>query len=405
LARTEALMNATTPSKLPLNIELFLLAVCSGLGVANVYYLQPSLDLVKSDLGATIEQIGWVPTLTQISYALGMLLLAPLGDVISRRRLIIIKSLILVGALIATATAPSLNVMLMACMVVGLLGSVGQDFIPVAAQIAPEKSRGHAVGMVTTGLLTGILLSRTLGGFVAGSFGWREMQFLAAGLMLVVILITWLTVAPTTPALRTPYTKLLASLWTLWREHRSLKLAMIVQGLLASTLGAYWSCLSLVLAAPPFHMGAAVAGSFGIAGAAGALAAPLFGKLADRRGPLIAIRAGCGLVIVSFVGMTLLPPSLAVLGIGAVLFDLGVQAGLVSHQSIINSLDPYARSRLNGLMMAGAMAGMAVGAAVGTWAFTHFGAPGVFTFAGLAGVTALAVTYLHHAPKREQRYV
>ncbi|MFJ4394543.1 MFS transporter [Pseudomonas sp. NPDC089395] len=397
-------MNAVTPSKLPLNVELFLLAVCSGLGVANVYYLQPSLQLVKSDLGATVEQIGWVPTLTQISYALGMLLLAPLGDVISRRKLIIIKSLILVLALIATATAPSLNILLVSCMVVGLLGSVGQDFIPVAAHVAPEKSRGHAVGMVTTGLLTGILLSRTLGGFVADSFGWREMQFLAAGLMLVVILITFLTLAPTPAPLRTPYTKLLASLWTLWVEHRALKLAMIVQGLLAATLGAFWSCLALVLAAEPFHLGAGVAGSFGIAGAAGALAAPLFGRLADRRGPLIAIRAGCALVIVSFVAMAALPPSLALLAVGAVLFDLGVQAGLVSHQSIINSLDPQARSRLNGLMMAGAMAGMAVGAAIGTFAFTNFGARGMFIFAAVSGIAALAVTYLHHVPKREQRY-
>ncbi|WP_085704645.1 MFS transporter [Pseudomonas sp. B8(2017)] len=397
-------MNAATPSKLPLNIELFLLAVCSGLGVANVYYLQPSLQLVKSDLGATIEQIGWVPTLTQISYALGMLLLAPLGDVISRRKLIIIKSLILVLALIATGLAPNLNILLLSCMVVGLLGSVGQDFIPVAAQVAPEKSRGHAVGMVTTGLLTGILLSRTLGGFVADSLGWREMQFLAAGLMLVVILITSLTLAPTPPPLRTPYSRLLTSLWTLWGEHRALRLSMVVQGLLAATLGAFWSCLALVLAAEPFHLGASVAGAFGIAGAAGALAAPLFGRLADRRGPLIAIRAGCALVIVSFIAMAALPPSLMLLGIGAVLFDLGVQAGLVSHQSIINSLDPLARSRLNGLMMAGAMAGMAVGAALGTVAFTHYGARGMFTFAAIAGIAALAITYLHHAPKREQRY-
>lgn len=397
-------MSASNPSKLPLNIELFLLAVCSGLGVANVYYLQPSLQLVRADLGSTIEQIGWVPTLTQISYALGMLLLAPLGDVVSRRRLIIIKSCILVGALLVTANAPSLTVLLAACMVVGLLGSVGQDFIPVAAHVAPAESRGHAVGMVTTGLLTGILLSRTLGGWIADSYGWRDMQYLAAGLMLIVILITSLTLAPTPPTLRTSYTKLLGSLWTLWQEHRALKLAMIVQGLLAATLGAYWSCLALVLAAPPFHMGAAVAGSFGIAGAAGALAAPLFGRLADRRGPLISIRAGCILVIVSFVCMAVMPPSLALLGIGAVLFDLGVQAGLVSHQSIINSLDPQARSRLNGLMMAGAMAGMAVGAAVGTMAFTHFGARGLFTFAALAGAAALGITYLHHAPKREQHY-
>lgn len=374
---------------------LMLLAICSGLGVANVYYLQPSLPMVQADFGATAEQVGWLPTLTQISYALGMLLLAPLGDVVSRRKLVFIKATLLLLALLAAGSSGSLVMLICASVVVGLLGSLGQDFIPAAAQLAPDNARGRAVGIVTTGLLTGILLSRTLGGVISQASGWREMQYVAAALMLVVLGIAWRVMPATKPASQSGYGQLVASLWTLWRKHRELRLSVMTQALLAATLGAFWSCIAMVLAADPFHAGAAVAGSYGIAGAMGALAAPMFGRLADKRGPLLSIRAGCVLVIVGFVGMELLPPSYWALAVGAVIFDLGVQAGLVSHQALVSGLDPKARSRTNGLLMTGAMVGMAAGAAIGSFAWAHAGTLGLFGFAALAGALALAISYLH----------
>lgn len=379
-----------------LNGVLLLLATCAGLGVANIYYLQPGLSLVQAGFGTSPEQVGWLPTLTQIGYALGMLLLAPLGDVLPRRRLILTKAASLVLALLAAGLSPGFGWLVIASMAVGLLGSIGQDFVPIAAQLAPDEQRGRAVGIVTTGLLTGILLSRTLGGWVADALGWRAMQFLAAGLMLGVMAITWRAVPSLPPASRSRYGALIASLWTLWRKHRALRLAVTAQALLASTLGAFWSALALVLAAAPFHLGAGVAGSYGIAGAAGALAAPLFGRLNDRQGPLPAIRLGCVLVIVAFLGMEILPPSLWSLAVGAVVFDLGVMAALVSHQAIVNGLDPQARSRLNGLLMTGAMAGMAAGAAIGSFAWAHTGTLGLYGFAAAAALAALAVSFLHH---------
>lgn len=381
-----------------LNGVLLLLATCAGLGVANIYYLQPGLSLVQAGFGTSPEQVGWLPTLTQIGYALGMLLLAPLGDVLPRRRLILTKAALLVLALLAAGLSPGFGWLVIASMAVGLLGSIGQDFVPIAAQLAPDEQRGRAVGIVTTGLLTGILLSRALGGWVADALGWRAMQFLAAGLMLGVMAITWRAVPSLPPASRSRYGALIASLWTLWRKHRALRLAVTAQALLASTLGAFWSTLALVLAAAPFHLGAGIAGSYGIAGTAGALAAPLFGRLNDRRGPLPAIRLGCVLVIMAFLGMEILPPSLWSLAVGAVVFDLGVMAALVSHQAIVNGMDPQARSRLNGLLMTGAMAGMAAGAAIGSFAWAHTGTLGLYGFAAAAALAALAVSFLHHPP-------
>lgn len=379
-----------------LDSKLLLLATGAGLGVANVYYLQPGLSLVQSGFGVSPEWVGWVPTLTQIGYALGMLLLAPLGDVLPRRRLLFGKAALLVLGLMAAGFSPSLGWLIAASVVVGMLGSIGQDFVPIAAQLAPDEQRGRAVGTVTTGLLSGILLSRALGGWVSDTLGWRAMQFVAAGLMLGVMAMVWRTVPDLPPVSRNRYGALIASMWTFWHEYRALRLAVMAQALLASTLGAFWSTLALVLAAPPFHLGAGVAGTYGIAGAAGALAAPWFGRLNDHRGPLPAIRIGCALVIVAFIGLAFLTPSLWILAAGAVIFDLGVMAALVSHQAIVNGLDSQARSRLNGLLMTGAMAGMAAGAAIGSAAWARAGTLGIYGFAALAGLAALATSFLHH---------
>ncbi len=387
-----------SPPTCRMNGVLLLLATCAGLGVANVYYLQPGLSLVQADFDTGPEQVGWLPTLTQIGYALGMLLLAPLGDVLARRRLILTKAALLVFALLGAGLSPSFDWLVIASIAVGLLGSIGQDFVPIAAQLAPDEQRGRAIGIVTTGLLSGILLSRALGGWIADTLSWRAMQFLAAGLMLAVMMIAWRTVPNLPPASRSRYGALIASLWTFWRKHRALRLAVTAQALLASTLGAFWSTLALVLAAAPFHLSAGVAGSYGIAGAAGALMAPLFGRLNDRGGPLPVIRLGCVLVIVAFFGLELLPPSLWSLAIGAVVFDLGVMAALVSHQAIVNGLDAQARSRLNGLLMTGAMVGMAAGAAIGSFAWAHTGTLGLYGFAATAALVALAVSFLHHPP-------
>ncbi len=374
---------------------LLCLAVCSGLGVANVYYLQPALPLIQMEYGVSPEQVGWLPTLTQISYAVGMFFLAPLGDVIARRKLVFIKASVLAMALLAAGSSSGFVVLLCASAVVGILGSLGQDFIPVAAQLVPNHSRGRAVGIVTTGLLSGVLLSRTLGGLISETAGWREMQFIAAALMLAVLAIAWRILPNDPPASSSSYGRLISSLWTLWRTHRALRLVVLNQAVLSLVTGAFWSCIAFVLAAPPYNVGAAVAGSYGIAGAMGAMAASVFGRVSDTRGPLFSIRLGCFLVIIAFAAMAILPSSFLLLAIGAIVFDVGAQAGFVSHQMLVSGLDPQARSRTNALLMTGAMTGVATGAFLGNFFWVHGGAAGLFGFAAVAGVFALLISYCH----------
>jgi len=196
-------------------------------------------------------------------------------------------------------------------------------------------------------------------------------------------LAVWRMLPPQPATVGVSYGSLLASLVTLVVRQSVVRKALATQALLAATLGAFWSTLALMLAGPPFSLGTSVAGSFGLAGAAGAFCAPLFGGLADRQGPMAAIRAGCLLVAGAFALMLMLPQSMAALIVGAVLFDL-VMAGLVSHQTIVTSIDPTARSRLNGLLMTAAMIGVSFGAVAGGWAWSIAGWAGVC----MAGVTA-----------------
>ncbi|WP_316224422.1 MULTISPECIES: MFS transporter [unclassified Bradyrhizobium] len=368
---------------------IWLMAVGAGVGVANVYYIQPVVPAVQTAFGLSSEQASLVPAVSQAGYAAGMALLAPLGDLIDRKRLILAKSGLLVLTLLATAVAPNLFLLLAASLAVGLLGSVGQDFIPVSAHLASPENRGHTIGLVTTGLLSGILLSRTLGGAVGELFGWQAIYFIAAILVALLGLAVW-RLLPRQPAtVSGSYGSLLASLATLVVHQSVLRKALVTQALLASTLGAFWSTLALMLAAPPFGLGASAAGAFGLAGVAGALGAPLFGGFADRRGPMAAIRVGCLLVAAAFTLMFIESQSMTALIVGAVVFDLGVMAGLVSHQTIVTSIDPAARSRLNGLLMTAAMIGMSLGAAAGGWAWSIAGWAGVCLTGVIAGLLAL----------------
>lgn len=383
------------PETAPRNTEtvssslVVILAVAAGVGVANVYYIQPLLPAVRDSFSATSEQVGLAPAMTQAGYATGMLFLAPLGDLVDRARLVTIKGLLLVVALIATATAPDLHVLLAAGIAVGVLGSIGQDFIPIAAQMTAPDRRGQVVGTVTTGLLTGILLSRSLSGLIAAALGWRAAYWIAAGIVVATGALVTPRLPASQPSMRGTYWALLRTLAVLIGTHAVLRKALLTQALLAVTLGAFWSTLALMLAEPPFELGAGVAGAFGFAGATGAAGASLFGRMADSRGPNAAIRLGSALVILAFSGMLLIPTSLPVLICGAILFDLGVMAGLVSHQAMINALDPSARSRLNGLLMTGAMIGVALGAAIGDWAWNHHGWSGVCVAGVVAGTLGL----------------
>ncbi|MFM0737244.1 MFS transporter [Paraburkholderia xenovorans] len=374
-----------TPAATPRSLRglLLLLATIAGVSVANIYFNQPLLDNFRESFPKSGSWVGAVPAVTQLGYAAGMLLLAPLGDRFDRRRLILLQIAGICVALLVAATAPTLVVLIVASLAIGVLATIAQQAVPFAAELAPPAQRGHAVGTVMSGLLLGILLARTASGVIAEYFGWRAVfgVSVVALLVLAVVIIQRLPKSQPTSAL--PYGKLLVSMWHLLVEHRALREATLTGAAMFAAFSVFWSVLALLLAGAPFHLGPQAAGLFGIVGAAGAMAAPLAGRFADKRGPHAIISVSIAFVAVSFVVFGLSATSIAGLVVGVIVLDIGVQAAQISNQSRIYALKPDARSRVNTVYMVGYFIGGALGSGVGAVVWPAFGWTGV-SIAGLA---------------------
>lgn len=375
---------------------LWLLAAIAGISVANIYFNQPLLDDFRASFPGSAWLIGAVPAATQLGYALGMFFLAPLGDRFDRRLLILIQLAALGIALVVATAAPTLAVLIAASLAIGVVATIAQQAVPFAAELAPAAERGHAVGTVMSGLLLGILLARTVSGIVAQYFGWRAVfgASVVATIVLAVVVIARLPKSRPTSTL--PYTRLLGSMWHLVAEHRGLREASLTGGAMFAAFSIFWSVLTLLLAGEPFHMGPQAAGLFGIVGAAGALAAPLAGKSADRRGPRAVISLSIALVAISFVVFAFSARSIAGLVIGVIVLDVGVQAAQISNQSRIYALAPEARSRVNTVYMVAYFIGGALGSALASLAWHAFGWTGV----SLAGLAAVGLAAWSHRRRR-----
>ncbi|PWR24092.1 MFS transporter [Zavarzinia compransoris] len=376
------------------------MAVACGIAVANLYYNQPLLALMAADLGTSHQVIGLVPTATQVGYALGLLLLVPLGDIIDRRKLILLQSGALMAALAVMALAPYVAVVLAASVAVGVASTIAQQIIPFAAAMADERSRGQVVGIVMSGLLGGILLARTVSGFVGEYFGWRAAYVL--GVVLTGLLA--LAMARLLPrgqgggaGPRPSYLALLASLGAVARRHPVLVKASLVQATQFWSFSAFWSTLALHLEGPAYGLGADIAGLFGILALVGVLAAPVAGRLADRYGAGAVITVGLAAVGLGFLDFTLVP-GIPGLIIGVVLFDFGVQLSMVAHQARIFALEPAARSRINTVFMTTLFTAGAISSAVATVTY----AAGGWLALTLSSVAVTAVGLALHLLWRPQ---
>ncbi|HFZ8995359.1 TPA: MFS transporter [Citrobacter freundii] len=374
---------------------IFVLAAGAGFSVAALYYAQPLLPLLGRDLSLSMTGMGLVPTLTQVGYALGILFLLPLGDRYDRRLLILLKSLLLALFLFMYSLVGQLHSLLLVSLLTGMAATMAQDIVPAAAILAPEGKQGKTVGVVMTGLLSGILLSRTVSGLLGAAFGWREMYQLAALSILLTALLLWRVLPRFTSHSSLSYPALMASMAHLWRRWPALRRAALAQAFLSISFSAFWSTLAMMLW-EHYRMGSAAAGAFGIAGAAGALAAPLAGHLTDKIGAEKVAQLGAVLVIVAFAAMFLLPflpvqGQWLLIALSAVGFDLGLQSSLVAHQNLVYSLEPQARGRLNALLFTLVFTGMALGSVLGSQIYTLANWEGVVGLATVSGVIALVI--------------
>jgi predicted MFS family arabinose efflux permease len=350
---------------------VWIMAITSGAAAANLYYNQPLLAVIAQNLRVPEHETGLIPMLTQIGYALGIFLLVPLGDLLERRRLIVIMLGITAIALAATAISPNLTWLAIASLAVGMSTIVAQLIVPFAAQLAKPEERGKIVGMVMSGLLIGILLARTISGFVGANLGWRAMYWLASGLMIVLAVILRRSLPQGKSSLRILYPDLMRSLLTLVREQPLLRQASIAGALSFGAFSAFWSTLVFFLAQPPYHFGSEVTGLFGLVGVVGATAAPLVGKLADRGSPKRTAALGIIISSLSFLIFWILGHQIWGLVVGVILLDLGVQTTMVSNQARIYSLPSEFHSRLNALYITFYFIGGALGSFLGAYGWSH----------------------------------
>lgn len=391
--------NACTapPGVAPLSRSLvWLFAIASGLSVANVYYAQPLLDALARDFSISHAAVGGVITATQIGCALALLFLVPLGDLLERRRLMAIQLLALLIALVVVAMARSAPVLLGGMLAVGMLGTaMTQGLIACAASAAAPGEQGRVVGAAQGGVFIGLLLARVFSGAVSDLAGWRGVYFSAALLMLLIALPLWRRLPVLLPSSRgLSYPRLLASMLTLLREEKVLRVRGMLALLMFAAFNIFWSALVLPLSAPPFNFSHTAIGTFGLVGVVGALAASRAGKWSDqglaRRTSALALVV----LVLAWWLLSMMESSLLALVIGIVLLDLGGQALHVTSQSLIFRLRPEAHSRLVGIYMLFYAVGSGLGAISTTLTWAGAGWAGVCLLGAAVSLLALGFWWI-----------
>ncbi|MGO4751275.1 MFS transporter, partial [Streptomyces sp. 2MCAF27] len=365
---------------------VILFAVACGAAVANVYFSQPLLVTMGHDLATSPALVGSVVTVTHVGYGLGLFFLVPLGDVANRRRLIATQLLLLVVALAVIAAAHTAAILLAGMAAMGLLAVVTQTLVAFAASLAPPSGRGRVVGLVTSGVVIGILLARTASGLMADLAGWRSVYVASATLTALLALVLYRTLPHHSDAPPTPlrYGQLLRSTITLFARERLLRLRALFGLLIFAAFSTLWSSVALPLSEAPYFLPHSAIGALGLVGVAGALAATVAGRLNDRGLSRRTTGIALALLAASWLPLAFTRSSLWALVVGVILLDLAVQAVHVTNQTLIYALHPAAGSRLIG----GYMVFYSIGSATGAIAATS-----LYTVAGWGAVCALGAAF------------
>jgi predicted MFS family arabinose efflux permease len=377
---------------------LLLFAATCGASVANVYYAQPLLGSMAQDFGLDIADIGIIVTLTQIGYAVGLLLIVPLADIADRRRLVIGQMMLLAAAAAAVGLAPSAEMLFAAMIALGLLSVVVQVVVALTASLTGPEERGRAVGLVTSGVVIGILAARLWAGLLADLGGWRTVYLASAALMLIMgLLLVRALPREMPPVSKEGYFAILQSIPRLFLHDPLLRARAVLAFLIFASFSTLWTAMVLPLSAPPYLMSHTAIGLFGLAGVAGALAASGAGRLADRGLAQTVTGASLGLLAISWAAILCLPASLPIFLLGVVALDFAVQAVHVTNQTLIFAARPEARSRLVGGYMVFYSAGSALGAIASTTIYAYAGWPGVCALGLTFSLLALAFWWMTRA--------
>lgn len=367
-----------------------LFATAAGMAVGNLYWAQPLIEVIAAALRVPPSSAAVLVTVTQVGYALGILLVVPLGDVLDRRKLVPLVLVLSAAALLGAALAPTFAALLVALGGVGLTTVGAQLLTPLAGELAEPGRRGRVVGAVASGALIGILLSRAISGLVADLLGWQAIYVLAAAVTLALAAVLRAAIPPLEPREPVPYPRLLASVFGTVVRHRAALPTLLVCAAGFAVFSLFWTALTYLLTAPPFGYSAGGIGLLGLAGLAGAVAARRAGALHDRGWSVPATGAALALLALSLVGAWLARESIVALVVVVVVLDVAAQANLVLGQTRLFALSGTARSRLNTAFVVCDFLGGAAGSALAGPLWTAGGWTAVvgaaLVLAGVGGV-------------------
>jgi predicted MFS family arabinose efflux permease len=347
--------------------DILLMAFCTGLIVANIYYCQPLVILVAREFGLTESHAGRISYLTQAGYALGLFLIVPLGDMFERKKQILLITCLAILALLLAGFSHSFLLLEISCVLIGASSIVPQLILPMAANLSSDEKRGYTIGIIMSGLLVGVLASRALSGSIGFLWGWRSVYFIAAGICSLLLILMARRFPQSNPTFKGTYSELMSSMWHYLKTQPVLREASLINFVAFATLSAFWTTMVLYLANPPFNFQTLEIGLFGIAGAAGALAAPLVGKLSGGQNPRKNLIMGLTLQLISMIMFYFTSGYLFLFVVGIILIDIGQQAIHVTNQTRIYAILPHARNRLNTVFMSISFLGASFGSALGLW--------------------------------------
>ena len=370
-----------------------LFAICSGLAIGNLYWAQPLLVQIMDGFGLPAANGGLLVTATQIGYAMGILFILPLGDFVRRKRMITLVMVLSVLALVSCAISPSFIILSLSLFSMGIVTISGQIILPLAGDLSREDERGHIVGIVSSGITTGILFSRFASGIIAGFWGWRSVYVIAAALNLVMVLVM-IYVLPEIPAKNKfkSYGKLLASVFTTFKNHRSLPNILLHSGLIFGLIfNIFWTSLTFLLSAEPFNYNTFQIGLVSLAGLAAAVFGVGIGKLQDKGLSIPALGAFIVVCLVSMVCGFAFSDSIVAIVIVAAVLSVAVQGVSVLTQTRLFNLSQGERSRLNTVFVVNNFIFGAVGSALASLLWSLGGWSYVMMAASAVSVAALIV--------------
>lgn len=377
---------------------LWLITLTTGIVVGNNYYNQPLLGLMAKDFHVSESAISIIAMLTQIGFATGLLFIVPLGDMIKRKKLILSIFLLIIVSLAGMVMAPTLELLYIASFMVGFSSVVPQMLVPLTAELSAPEKRNSSIGMVMSGLLLGILLSRVAAGFIGDIWGWKAIYYIAIACMILLMLLLAFKLPDVKPTFQGTYLQLMHSLVHLTKTQPILRLSALRGALGFAGFSAFWITLVFHLQEAPFHAGSAVAGSFGLIGAVGALAASVVGKISSRVSTYKIILSSIFILLLSWVIFYIGGYSYVGLISGVILIDLGLQSMHISNQSSFFALNLGATNRLNTVYMFSYFAGGSLGSYLASLAWKYFQWNGV-VFTGFCCTLLVLIVHISYGKR------